>query len=397
MAWREKVSISDEEIGLYYDENLNTYRHPEERRASHVLFRVTPDMDEDQKNLVRKQAESVHARIAGGESMEPLAKAMSQDPGSARRGGDLGWFGRGDMETPFEQAAFDTPVGELAPVTETAYGFHVIQVTDSRTEGTTPLEEVRENIRNNLTIRKAHEQVNEEAARLRDAMADAETFTSVAGEEQLEILEMTVTREDRLPELAPTPDLMENLFELEPDMVAGPFTVSTGQALITLDEILPPSVAALDEVENEVRAAILDHRMTAAALEAGREALERRGSLAAAAEALDGEVQESVDLAPGRINLPGSGGHSPDLARVLFAEDTVEGAKGVTQVPAGAVVYQVTGRVPFDPEAFETARETLGREVLDAKRARMLDAILTRLWDRYTIEYNEPLIEQANS
>jgi peptidyl-prolyl cis-trans isomerase D len=158
-AQLEQVEISEEEVRASYEANQASYAHPEQRRAMHILFRVAPDTTDEERTRLRGVAESVRERVLAGEEFSELAAAYSQDPGSAERGGDLGFFSRGDMVGPFDAAAFETPVGEVAPVVETDFGFHVIQVTDERLEGVTPLEDVAEEIRRNLQLRGAQDRV----------------------------------------------------------------------------------------------------------------------------------------------------------------------------------------------------------------------------------------------
>jgi hypothetical protein len=103
-----------------------------EIRARHILLRTPSDATPAQRDSVRQQAEALRARAAGGESFDALAREHSQDPGSAARGGDLGFFSRGRMVQPFEEAAFELQPGEISPVVETPFGYHVIQVEERR-------------------------------------------------------------------------------------------------------------------------------------------------------------------------------------------------------------------------------------------------------------------------
>jgi hypothetical protein len=103
-----------------------------EVRARHILFQVPAEAPPAQRDSVRQQAEAVRARAAGGEDFAALARQYSQDPGSREQGGDLGYFGRGRMVAPFEEAAFQLQTGQISPVVETPFGYHVIRVEDRR-------------------------------------------------------------------------------------------------------------------------------------------------------------------------------------------------------------------------------------------------------------------------
>ncbi|MEX0912036.1 MAG: peptidylprolyl isomerase [Gemmatimonadota bacterium] len=103
-----------------------------EIRARHILLRTPTSADEAQRDSVEQLAESLRARAEAGESFEELAGEYSEDPGSAARGGDLGFFSRGRMVQPFEEVAFELEPGEVSPVVETPFGYHVILLEERR-------------------------------------------------------------------------------------------------------------------------------------------------------------------------------------------------------------------------------------------------------------------------
>ncbi|HUE96264.1 MAG TPA: peptidylprolyl isomerase [Longimicrobiaceae bacterium] len=103
-----------------------------EIHARHILLRTPTDGSGAQRDSVRAFAESLRQRAESGESFDELARQYSQDPGSAARGGDLGFFSRGRMVEPFEEAAFQLSAGEISPVVETPFGYHVILVEERR-------------------------------------------------------------------------------------------------------------------------------------------------------------------------------------------------------------------------------------------------------------------------
>lgn len=127
----------------FYKENPDKFQHPAEIRASHILFRVAAGGDAD---AVKKRAEDTLGRIKKGEDFAKLAKDLSEDPGSASRGGDLGFFSRDSVVPQFADAAFSLQKDQLSNVVQTQFGFHIIKVTDSRGPGLVPLADAKEQI-----------------------------------------------------------------------------------------------------------------------------------------------------------------------------------------------------------------------------------------------------------
>lgn len=103
-----------------------------EIRARHILLRIPTEATQPQRDSVRQQAESLRQRAQQGEDFAALAQQFSQDPGSGQRGGDLGFFGRGRMVAPFEEAAFALEPGQISEVVESPFGYHVIKVEERR-------------------------------------------------------------------------------------------------------------------------------------------------------------------------------------------------------------------------------------------------------------------------
>ncbi len=142
-----EVKVSDDEIKAWYDGHKDRYQQPEERRASHVLI-ATEGKDKAQ---ARAKAEQVLKDVQKTPAaFAEIAKKNSDDPGSAGQGGDLGFFGRGMMVKPFEDAVFALKEGETSGIVESDFGFHIIRLTAIRAAREKPLAEVRGEIEKEL-------------------------------------------------------------------------------------------------------------------------------------------------------------------------------------------------------------------------------------------------------
>lgn len=149
-----KISVSEDEMKQFYEENKDQYGVGEERRARHIL--ITIDQSKDASGeAARKTAQDIADRIKKGESFEALAKAKSQDPGSAALGGDLGFFGRGMMDAAFEASAFALNKGDVSDPVKSSFGYHIIKLEDIRPGSLKPFAEVKADVERQLRDRKS--------------------------------------------------------------------------------------------------------------------------------------------------------------------------------------------------------------------------------------------------
>ncbi|MDR3579737.1 MAG: peptidylprolyl isomerase [Oryzomonas sp.] len=125
------ISVRDEEVKKFYDQNPDKFRQEEQVRASHILIGVDAKAGPEAQKAARDKAEKLRAELVKGAAFATLAKENSTCP-SSRQGGDLGFFGKGKMVPPFEQAAFALKPGELSPVVESQFGYHIIKVVERK-------------------------------------------------------------------------------------------------------------------------------------------------------------------------------------------------------------------------------------------------------------------------
>ncbi|MEW6237048.1 MAG: peptidyl-prolyl cis-trans isomerase [Candidatus Omnitrophota bacterium] len=155
-AAAETQQVTDEAIEEFYKKNIARYEHPEQIKASHILLRVTDENNAEQVEAVKNHILAIRQEIVDGTSTFQQAAQKYSHDGSASKGGDLGYFGRGRMVAPFEEAAFSLPVNQISEPVKTRYGYHLIMVEEKREAGTEPLEKVRDSIAMDLKKEKAH-------------------------------------------------------------------------------------------------------------------------------------------------------------------------------------------------------------------------------------------------
>jgi peptidyl-prolyl cis-trans isomerase C len=172
----QRITVSDEESKTYYDSNPDLFKQPEQVRARHILIKVDSGVDESQKVQARKKMEKIQEKVRKGEDFAALAKESSEGPSSAR-GGDLGYFRRGQMAKSFEEAAFTLRPGEVSDIVETEFGYHVIKVIDKKPETTIAYDDIKDRLEKHLKREKVRKEVRLHVEKLKEK-AKVERFLS---------------------------------------------------------------------------------------------------------------------------------------------------------------------------------------------------------------------------
>jgi peptidyl-prolyl cis-trans isomerase C len=158
--WEGKINITEEDAKKHYDENPTQFVTKEQVRASHILIKPKTDTagadPNQEKAKAKTKAEDLLKQIKEGADFAELAKANSDCP-SAAKGGDLNFFGKGQMVPPFEKAAFAMETGKISDIVETRFGYHIIKVTDRKEAGTTSFEEAKTGLIRQLAQKKQAE------------------------------------------------------------------------------------------------------------------------------------------------------------------------------------------------------------------------------------------------
>jgi peptidyl-prolyl cis-trans isomerase D len=148
-------TVPEAEVKAYYEQNKARYGTDEQRRASHILITA----EGSDKAAARTKAEQLLGQVrAKPADFERLARENSKDPGSAAQGGDLGFFGKGMMVKPFEEAVFKLKPGEISDIVESDFGFHVIKLTEVKPADIRPFEQVRADIERDLKTQQAQKE-----------------------------------------------------------------------------------------------------------------------------------------------------------------------------------------------------------------------------------------------
>jgi len=161
------VVIPDQEIKTFYDTHPNSFKKSEQVRASHILIKIDPKAEPSVKDEKKAKLQKIQKRLKGGEDFAVLAKEFSECSSNIK-GGDLGYFGRGNMVKPFEDVAFKLKTGEVSDIVETQFGYHLIKVVDKKPESVVGYEDVKDNIGQYLKKEKTGEELKGYIDKLRE-------------------------------------------------------------------------------------------------------------------------------------------------------------------------------------------------------------------------------------
>lgn len=154
-----KQAVTAAEIKEFYDKNPDAFIMPEQARASHILITVDPKAGDAEKKKARSKIDALLKQARAGIDFAKLAEENSGCP-SSKQGGDLGYFGKGQMVKPFEDAAFAMKPGDISDVVETQFGYHIIKLLEKKASSKVPLDDVKTRIEESLKRQKVAAAVN---------------------------------------------------------------------------------------------------------------------------------------------------------------------------------------------------------------------------------------------
>jgi peptidyl-prolyl cis-trans isomerase D len=357
----EKISVPAAELQAYYEQNKASFTEAQQRRASHILLTVGDGGSAKDKDGARKLAQELLAQLRSKpQEFEKLARQHSKDPGSAAKGGDLGFFGRNMMVKPFEEAAFGLRPGELSDVVETEFGLHIIRVDEVKGGEVAPFEKVKSQIEAMYRRQQAQKKFAEAAEQFTNIVYEqSDSLQPAADKLGLQIKTFAGVTRDGLARDAPgaallTPAVVRTLFDddaLKKKRNIAAVEVGSG-ALVSarVAEHHPARLRPLDDVRAQIR----DHLQRERATQLAREAA------AAAAETLRKAPAESGFSPPRTV----SRGQAEGL--------TAEAVTKVMQVPADSLPAFIVAELDGGAQAVLWVLEAKQPAAADAQASEQL-------------------------
>jgi peptidyl-prolyl cis-trans isomerase D len=388
---RQRVTVTPADIERYYNQNIQQFQTPEQVRASHILLKTEGKNDED----VRKAAEEVLKKVKANGDFAALAKQYSEDT-SKDQGGDLGLFGKGRMVPEFEAAAFAMQPGQVSDLVKSQFGYHIIKVTERQDPKTTPIDEVRAQIQQQLASQMADTQIADRARQLADQIKSAGDLDKVAKAQGLPVQESGFfQREDPVPGLGASPQVAQTAFRLKEGEVSEPVNSARGPLFLIVAEKKDPYVPKLDEVSGRVREDAI--RARAADLSRQRAtdiaaSLRQANDFAAAAKAQGFEAKETDLIARGST-LPDIG-ISPEVDAVAFTLPPNAVSEPI-RLNDATVIVRVVSRDEVTPDEFSREKETFRAELLNERRNRFFSSYMTKVKEKVKIELKPDVLRRV--
>jgi peptidyl-prolyl cis-trans isomerase D len=386
----KSVEVSQDEIRQDYDKNASRYSNPEQRRASHILFKTDPASNEQ---AVRAKAAAVLARARGGEDFATLARQNSADS-SASSGGDVGWFGKGRMVPDFEQAAWAMSEGQISDLVKSPFGFHIIKLTGSRPAGATPIEEARDQIRQQIAFDKAQDLLlkkSEEFSRkLSEQSSSLEGIATEMGYASKE--SPFFAKNEPMGELGFAPQAADEVFRLKPSEVSAPINVGRGIAFARMLETRQPEPAPFDSVKDKVKAELMKSRAMDKARAAASDLMAAGADgFKAAADKKKLELKSTGEFS--RSSAPAS--FNDEIKKAVFSHRANE-LVGPLDSSDGVAVVRIIKRGPESQTEIDQKKSLLRAQLLQRKQEEAFSALLLRLQRGASIEYNQAALDEMN-
>jgi len=253
----DSFPITDEEISSYYKKNKEKFFVEETRILNYVFFDIKPT-DSDSMS-VYQQAISLKKRIENGESFETVAIEYTEDPSGVKSGGELGWFGKGQMVPAFEKAAFSTKIGDITDPVLTRFGYHIIKVEDKRTKDGKIQVKARHIL---LKIKPGPDTLEDIRSKSNLFAFDANEygFAVAADSHNLQIQTSPPIKEKSkyVPGIGHFPQAARFAFSNKPlGSISEVLNTEKGYVILKLNSINEASYKSIDDVKNQIESSLL--------------------------------------------------------------------------------------------------------------------------------------------
>ncbi len=390
----QQIDVTDQDALTYYEENKQRFEKPAQRKAAHILIN-----DDD---LAQDTLKEIQDKLDQGESFADLAKAYSQDPGSADQGGDLGLVSPGDMVEEFDEALFAMEEGQISEPVKTQFGYHIIYLQEIKEARIPAFEEVKDDIVRELQAKQAQTLFLDRANELSGLVLDAQSGLSQAAEATDLDVKTTeffsrsggqgIAANPEFVKMAYSPMVKEDL--LNSDVIN---LSDTHIAFIHMNEIKPAELKPLEDVKETIKTLLINEKSAEKAQQLADDikdkALQDGVDLNALADEFDLSLVAARDVKRTGSNHPVNVVNA--VFRLMAPDKTDETIHVVPGNNRDVAVVQLLG-VKLPDESEITAVEQEAAQLERNIKTNEAQLLLQALRQSAKITINEELLNQQN-
>jgi len=355
----QSIQLSDAELRRAYEADKDKFRNPERVQTRHILIKAGTAPEEDAK--AKAKAEDILKQLKAGADFAELAKKNSQDPGSAFKGGDLGWLVRGQTVKPFEDAAFSMKPKQISEPVKTQFGYHIIEVLDHQEAHLETFEEARAQIAEGLRKERAGKMMEDLTDRAESALKK-EPAEKVAAELNLAppITAENLAAGEPIPGIGPNKDLQQSVSALQKGQASDPVSLPGNRiAIAVVTAVTPARSATFEEAQARIRGLLESQK-------AAQLSGQRASDFVAKVHAMNGDLEKAAKAMGLEAKTPAPFDRAASLeglgSAAYFAEAFTKPdgtILGPTPIPQGRVVAKVLEKLPADMSQLPAQRAGL--------------------------------------
>lgn len=366
---KENLEITDNEIKKYYKDHPDEFREEEKRKIQYVLFplKATPEDSAEERRL----AQDLIERLKEGEDFGELAEIYSEDTGSKDKGGDLGFFGKGTMVKPFEEAAFAARVGEIVGPVQSNFGLHIIKIEEKKVEKGEEKVRARHILLKFEPSPKTKENVREEAYYFVEE-AKERSFEDIAASNDLEVQTSNFFPRGNgfVPGLGLNKSVSSFIFSNKVGKVGDVEETPQGFFVYRIAEIQKERIRPLEQVTSTIKNKLLSEKRMALAGELAQKVHEKILNGASFEQVATEDTLEvkATDFFTRSGFVSGVGRDAKFIGAAFALSQPGEISKPIEGIK-GYYILKLIEKDKFDSKDYESKKETIARQILQKKQS----------------------------
>lgn len=382
-------SVTPEEIKAYYEANKEAFQQEAQLNARHILITVDENASDKEVAAAEKKIKKVLAKAKSGQDFGKLAEKYSEGPSSSK-GGELGWFGRGAMVKPFEEAAFALKKGEVSEPVRTRFGWHLIKIDDVREAGQKDLDQVKDEINSLIAQEKAADSITDKLDHAIDLLASGMKLDKVSEELGIAFKKSEqATVENLSRAFGMTESAAQTIIALPKGNATDmPVAIDGGYILVEKETDVPPSLSPLKDQEKDIESFLSQQQamnLAKAKAIAIMSQLANKNTEAEAFKVIKKELKTSEPF--GRDGFVPGLGMNPKLAQAALAAKKDQWISEVFELPGGFIVARVDERIPPKEDAWAAQKDMVMDAIFQQRSNEVFGAFLTELRSKAKVEY----------